>query len=33
LDSVNVDAAGAVVAWAWTALGEFCDKDGVPSYV
>jgi len=32
LDSVNVDAAGAVVAWAWTALGEFCDKDGVPGY-
>jgi len=28
LDRVNVDASGAVVAWAFIALGEFCDNNG-----
>jgi len=28
LDQVNIDADGAVVAWAFVALGEFCDMDG-----
>jgi hypothetical protein len=28
LDQVNVDASGAVVAWAFVALGEFCDNNG-----
>jgi len=28
LDRVNVDASGAVVAWAFVAIGEFCDKNG-----
>jgi len=28
LDQVNVDAQGAVAAWAFVALGEFCDVNG-----
>jgi len=28
LDQVNIDASGAVVAWAFVALGEFCDMNG-----
>jgi len=31
-DQVNVDAAGAVVAWAFTDLVEFCDLNGVEGY-
>jgi len=32
LDKVNVDAAGGVVAWAFVAIGEFCDNDTVQGY-
>jgi len=28
LDQVTVDAQGAVVAWAFVAIGEFCDMNG-----
>jgi hypothetical protein len=32
VDQVTVDAGGAVVAWAFVALGEFCDVDGVEGF-
>jgi hypothetical protein len=32
LDTVTADAAGGVVAWAFVALGEFCDLDGTEGF-
>jgi hypothetical protein len=32
LDTITADAAGGVVAWAFIALGEFCDLDGTEGY-
>jgi len=32
LDQVTSDANGAVVAWAFVALAEFCDVNGKPGY-
>jgi hypothetical protein len=32
LAKVNIDAQAAVTAWAFVALGEFCDNNGVEGY-
>jgi len=31
-NQVVVDASGAVMFWAWVAVGEYCNVDGVPGY-